>query len=470
MHHLKSIVTLALILSGIAIIVGLPGPSSATVSSESVEPVFLPLVAKSYDYSLTTPILGVQIYGSSTPHVPDMLDAGTSWVRTMISWSSVQPTPDTFNWGGTDATITAAALENQLHLIVTITSAPSWAAEYPNGPIYEDQLDAFAEFVYRLVERYNGNGVNDAPGSPVVTYWEFYNEPDANNGNEVPHHAYWGNYGDKYAEMLSVVYPAVKAANPHAKVVFGGIAYDWFVDQGGQFVREFLDDVLDAGGGDYFDIMNFHSYPAFSHYWANQGPGLYEKAQHIREKLQERGLDKPLINTEAGWHSDIDDPHHPSTPEIQARYVTQLIAQSMAADLDIMIWWMLYDPGSFYPNYGLVTREGERKPAFYAFQTAAAQFNTAHFERLLTVEEMGGATDMQAYKFIDYVYNRRMYVAWTNPINASNERPLQLTASQATVKDIYGNAHIVYDGDDGVIDGRVTITITNDPVYIEINR
>ena len=38
------------------------------------------------------------------------------------------------------------------------------------------------------------------------------------------HH--WGNDGDKYAAMLKAVYPAIKAANPNAKVVLGGIAYE----------------------------------------------------------------------------------------------------------------------------------------------------------------------------------------------------------------------------------------------------
>ena len=68
-----------------------------------------------------------------------------------------------------------------------------------------------------------------------------------------------GKSGAKYAEMLQAIYPAVKAANPNAQVLMGGIAFDYFEDQGGTFVRSFINEVLQAGGGDYFDIMNFHS-------------------------------------------------------------------------------------------------------------------------------------------------------------------------------------------------------------------
>ena len=81
-------------------------------------------------------------------------------------------------------------------------------------------------------------------------------------------------HGDAYAALLTAAYPAIKAANPQAKVVFGGIAYDWFTDadpvtpaNNGPFVRAFFEDVLKNGGGGYFDVMNFHFYPFFGFNW-----------------------------------------------------------------------------------------------------------------------------------------------------------------------------------------------------------
>ena len=52
----------------------------------------------------------------------------------------------------------------------------------------------------------------------------------------------------------------------------GGIAYDYFREDYGPFVREFLDNVLAAGGGQCMDYMVFHYYPPFEFRWAPYGP------------------------------------------------------------------------------------------------------------------------------------------------------------------------------------------------------
>ena len=137
---------------------------------------------------------------------------------------------------------------------------------------------------------------------------------------------------------------------------------------------EFLDGVLQNGGGAYFDIMSFHSYPPFAPNWATQGPGLYEKTLAIRQKLQEYGLQKPIFITEAGEYSDSSNPHpYPLTEERQARAVVQLYAQAAAADVRTLIWFMLYDPPAWYPDKnGLVTAEESprKKLAFDAYTVA----------------------------------------------------------------------------------------------------
>ena len=456
---------------------------SAMVSaqlSDAGEPseTYLPLVVNRFDASLPPPVFGMQTYGNTLPsnkYYDDLMASGTTWVRIPIHWSAVEPVlqePKVYNWTSVDNALAAAtSTGGNLNIIANIYTAPQWAApDHPRAVLYDEALPHFATFVHALAERYSGNGINDAPGSPVVTHWEFYNEPDiATEPGGVP---LWGDNGDKYAQMLATVYPAVKAGNPNAKVVFGGIAYDWFVDQGGGFVREFLDDVLDAGGGNYFDIMNFHSYPAFSINWSTQGAGLLEKATYIRNKLQnEYAVYKPMVVTEAGWYSN-PDPIIPSTPEIQSRYVVQLYTQAMAADIDVMIWWMLYDVGIGYPDTGLVTNDTlpVRKPAFFVYKNMTEEMWSTHFERKLTLAETGN-DNMEAYQFRDYVRQRTLYIAWLNPIDSNETHPLRITAPLATLKSIEGNIiGVVADGDDGVIDGRVTIEISSRPIYIEVNH
>ena len=432
--------------------------------------LYLPLIAGRFDSGLGTPVFGIQIYrngGPGSKYFTRTIQSNTSWLRVPVEWRQLEPynvSPDSYYWPAFDPSA-ATALTDGIKLIFTCGYAPAWAAEYPNGPINAENYDDFAEFVGAMVERYDGDGQDDMPGSPVINHWEFYNEPDAGNGDVREHSSYWGSFGSDYAHMLSVAYAAARAADSNAQIVFGGLAYDWFEDQGGPFVRDFLDDVLAAGGGQYFDMMNFHAYPAFSTNWAVRGPGLLQKTEFIRSKLRDYGLDKPIINTEAGWHSN-DSPGFPGSPEIQARYVVELFTQSMAGDIQVMIWWTMYDLESYYYENGLLTKDAVPKPSYYAFQTISSELGTTHFERQLTLAETG-ASEMEAYEFIDRVHNRMVYVAWLDPVDSIEVRSLRLAAPQVTVRDIYGNSHIANDGGDGILDGWVTIPISGQPVYVE---
>ena len=457
-----------------------------TVSANGPPFIYLPHIYKNVDGSLPIPVFGLQIYGSTNNnniYHSYLLDTDASWVRVPILWSVTEPyniTPAMYDWGSADNRLAGARSDKgNFNLIGTFEGAPDWVSQDTNGPIPPMFLDDFVEFVGTAVERFDGDGINDAPGSPIVLYWEFYNEPDNNsdiqgNPNYSPP-THWGDHSVRYANMLMAVYPAVKAANPRAQVVFGGIAADAFESQGGPFVESFLADVLAAGGGDYFDVMNFHSYPAFANNWTdNEGPGLLEKTTYIRNILQDAGYNKPIIVTEAGWFSN-ERPGTPVTgsPEIQARYVVELFTQSMAADVDVMIWWLLVDPPFPYPFMnGLITNDAVpvRKMAFYTYQDVVAKLSKVHFVRSLSINEMGNPL-MEAHEFHDKAYNRALYVAWLNPVATTETAPLLLPASQAIVRDsLTGFAVFIMDGDDGSVDDQITVEIGANPVYIEINE
>jgi hypothetical protein len=437
--------------------------------------IYLPIALRNYDYDprFTSPPFGVQLYGNSSATSvwhSELLDSNATWLRINVMWGRAEPKdvdPAAFDWFLVDRALAAARQDSGgLRIIAEFRDNPSWAATYPNGPIHASKLGDFAEFVGALVERFDGDGFKDAPGSPVIEFWEFYNEPDlgsrgANTG--------WGNHGAEYARMLSVARGAVKAANPDAYVVLGGIAYEWFEDMGGPFVRRFLDDVLAAGGGNYFDIMNFHIYPFNSYREKSIGLGILEKTGVIRNKLGQYGQwDKAAIITESGWYRNMDT-GIPASPEIQARYVAALFTESMAADIEVMIWWMLRDPGPGWFDYGLVTfnEPVARMPSFYAYQTVAAELSTAKFDRQLTPAETG-ADGLVAYLFQDFENGRTIHIAWLEPLHSEEVKELQLPASSATVRDIYGEAQVIADGDDGALDGNVVVPVGGQPVYVEI--
>jgi hypothetical protein len=433
---------------------------------------FLPIIFNRYD-NVISPI-GVQMYGSthaSSPYHSGLIASGTSWVRVQVNWSSIEPNrtspSPTYFWGSADTAFAAALPENGgLNILGTIRYLPNWAAPAPEEPIYPDRYDEFAEFVAALVERYDGDGINDAPGSPVITYWELFNEPDRFN--------FWGRSGKEFADLLKVVYPAVKSANPNAQLVFPGIAYDFFEDQNGPFTRSFLTDVLNNGGGNYFDVMNFHSYPIFFPNWTtNKGPGLLEKGQHIQNVLAGYNLTKPIVVTETGWHSNNVPSTIPGSPEIQAKYVIQLMTQGYALDAKIIIWWMYYDVGGGYQyENGLVTNSTPpvAKQAYHIFQDFAETMDTARFVRKLTVAETG-KLELEAYEFNDNVKNQRIFVTWLNPVTATGTESLRLPVSQAIVRNpIAGTQYSVSDGSDGKNDGYITVQVGARPIYVEVSK
>lgn len=456
-----------------------------TVGTENLT-TFLPVLQNNFDATLGLPIFGLQMYGNTSDasqYHDALLGSNATWLRVELSWASAEPTqqsPPVYQWSAIDNNLSAALPEmGGLNIVGTVNRAPSWAATYDTGPVNPDKLGRFAQFMGALVERYDGDGINDAPGSPVVLYWEIYNEPDSNSNINDP--AFlppvgWGNHGEEYAQMLKTIYPAVKAANPVAQVVFGGIAYDGFESAGGKFVESFLTDVLKAGGGAYFDVMCFHSYPAFYRRWTtNEGPALYEKAAAIRSVLASYGMEKPLIVTEAGWHdNNAIGPIIPGSPQIQSRYVVQLLTQSMAADLDIMIWWMLYDVGGGYPyNTGLVTNADPpaEKLSFDVYNRVVEELSTAHYVKSFSTSQTGNSL-MEVHQFNDNTYEQTIYVAWLNRVDTTATSPLRLPASVARVTDsITGSMSLIGDGNsDGVIDGHVTVTVGANPLFIEVDK
>jgi len=431
-----------------------------TGSDPTSHTLFLPGVFSNYRRPFPT-VFGAQMYGILSEErvsFSQSQDAKVYWVRWPLSWASIEPTntlPQDYHWGVYESSIVSATHAG-LHLIVTIQNNPDWAATYANGPIDKVDISEFAQFVGALAERYDGDGWEDAAGSPVVDYWEFYNEPDAGDELRARYGAsYWGHFGAEYAQMLCAVYPAIKTANPRAQVLLGGLAYDHFEPNGG-FVQEFLDDVLAAGGGDCFDVMNFHYYPTFEPVWAPYGHGLSGKANYLYDKLGQYGQEgKPMISTESGWHSDGD-----STPEIQTRYVVKLFTQSLASHLDLMIWWTWIDPGSYYGANGLLTQELQPKPAFFAYQAAAIKLGPATFDEIWPAED----PEVEAYRFSTQA-GEALYVIWANN---DATHTVSLPLSQARLLDMYGEiTAVVRDSEDGATDGHVQVSAEPNPIYVE---
>ena len=119
-----------------------------------------------------------------------------------------------------------------------------------------------------------------------VIYWEFGNEfdrvafPEATAGK----FCWWGD-GRDYAEDLKYFHRGAKRGNAAAQVVSTGITCNLHLPGRNAFV----DDMLDAGAARYFDVFGLHGY------------GGLANLQRVLDKLEERGIEKPFVNTERGY-------------------------------------------------------------------------------------------------------------------------------------------------------------------------
>jgi hypothetical protein len=427
--------------------------------------VTLPLILRNYPPPASP--FGVIMYSAvnDAEGLSAMEEAGSRWVTTMLFWSAIEPSKGTYNWASFDVKAQNASAAG-MDVFVLFTFNPSWAAELPGGPVNDPQ--DLVDFVTLAAERYDCDGTDDAPGHPCVHHWSFYAEPD--NGDLVRAlggKGYWGHNGVGYAEMLSQVSPAIRGADPKARVFIGGLAYDSFEEDGGPFVRSFLPDTLDAlealGGAEkYIDGVPFHYYPISYATW----PTIRQKAEEIQGIMISHGAgDLPMLCPEMGcWSS----PKWGSSEQWQAQWLVTEYARGISEGLEFLSWYEVFDdavaegPDDVAPDRtsGLLRVDGSFKPSYYAYQTMARELYGYSYLRPYT-----DTPGVEGSIFERKGREKTILWSWTGTANVT----FPYTALRRV--DMLGAASQVLDNQAGDLDtvvGQITIAVgENLPVYVE---
>ena len=146
--------------------------------------------------------------------------------------------------------------------------------------------NAYKNFVSQVVERYDGDGVEDMEDLAYpIKYWEAMNEPDLDGGDRLDF--YKQGYSE-YAELLKNTYQAVKAADENAQVLIAGAA-----GSDRRFLN-FYENMFksDSDIKNYFDIANIHCISN------DNGANTFNVAQY-KQMLRDNKIDKPIWVTEA---------------------------------------------------------------------------------------------------------------------------------------------------------------------------
>jgi hypothetical protein len=154
----------------------------------------------------------------------------------------------------------------------------------------EEYLDEYVAFVTRFVERYDGDGVDDAPGLLYGVH-EF--------GVEREFTGYFGSSAADYLRLLRLAYPAIHAADPEARVllvaimmidVFDGAPDAAEIEHRLEVTPSFRKSAADIrailAGCDAYDIVDFH---ALGHYTE-----IVPTVAWLRAELAAAGCDRPL--------------------------------------------------------------------------------------------------------------------------------------------------------------------------------
>jgi hypothetical protein len=445
-------------------------------AQEMTHTVYLPLGARTYVAGYVSPF-GVVMYGgvNDGAGLGEMEAAGSEWVTTRLDWSRIESTEDSYNWSSFDAKADNAQAAG-MDVFVLFTDNPAWAAALPGGPVTDTQ--DLVEFATDMAERYDCDGVDDAPESPCVHTWSFYAEPD--NGDPAQAERGKGCWGDDtdprcgdgadYADMLSQILPAIHAANPRAKVLIGGLAYDWFEENDGPFVRSFLTDTLSAlntypgGAKAYIDAVAFHYYPINGD-WAT----IRDKTAEIKGIMARHGAgDLPLVCPEMGYWSS---PLHGSSEEGQARRLVQMYVRGLSMNVQSLSWYKVFDaaePGSdedLYPDRtsGLFRVDGSAKPSYYAYQTMTEELAQASYVRELDKEGVEG----YVFRMAD---GREKTVTWATALGGAR---VVFPYGCLRLVDTEGNVYTpIVDGDgtwdhDGAVNGQIALAVYHDtPFYV----
>jgi len=401
-------------------------------------------------------IFGVQTFGDALEPevVRRMGEIRARYVRLPVQWRFIEPlntVPPSFTWGGTDKAIGTLA-EAGTSVIPVLYTRPGWAATTDCGPIDRVPLSRYHAYLTALVERYDGDGVADAPGSPRVGHWEVENEQDfdpAHGGGSAGHGSCFGGTGaGDYGAQLRAAYLAIKAADPRATVLFGGVAYDRFYNRAsysppGPFDFNFTRDVLiwlienhgEEAEWPFFDWMALHVYNDYRNNWDGPQPYRQElraKLSHFRQFQLVRGgsydlRDVPIALTEGSLASLPGDDFTLRSEDLQAAYPGQFLARAMAERVPAVLWFVMEDafsgpcasrydwitvgllrsldvftraqacgPNNPIPSYH-VTLDHEPKPAFHAYRTAQELLAGAIFDTELGVAQTG-SHQIEAYR------------------------------------------------------------------------
>jgi hypothetical protein len=295
--------------------------------------------------------------GAQDADLQDMQAAGVKWVRVgaFFQYTSHSYLDSLFR--------TAAA--HQIKVLPAVYPVPR------NDYGTREQRQAYLSWLSQTVTRYRDR----------IRVWEVGNEPNLEpfwNIPGAPGEASWNEGVHRYVLHLAETYSTIKAADPSATVLLGGLS--------GHFMEQYIDRLFDEGAYRYFDAMNLHPY-------ANNPHSVVARVRSARQHMSRSpGMaSKPIWLTEFGWQATWPGSFmYVPSEEVKANYLAQTIPMLRKIGINTpifcFVWYEWADitrPGASNVNgFGFVRRASAnaqpvRLPAYYALRSVTMQARAA---------------------------------------------------------------------------------------------
>ncbi len=436
------------------------------------------------------------------PRPSEYAELGNQWVSlgSWFWWQNVETTPRVYNWSAIGLTELQQMDALGVRVIPELRSVnPIYGTffnvdEYPDG-----NVGAWESYVMALVEKFDGDGIDDLADAPTIKAYSFVHELSVR---------YWIPRPAQYAEMFDATYRAMKAACSDCVLFLPGTRLEdfQFQDEGAAadgWVVQVLR-YLDAYATQFDDLgFNYH-------FWASTASPTDPYSEGTDYRLHKTYIeairhaygrfgyvDQPIISRESGMTgigpgetNRLGQPLRPNEP-YQARYVAKIYALTASLGQKVLAWTTTVEysssPGEIFLHTGLIHNPANngglsyKKLGWFAYKKMVETLNGADWDNVATI--IDGADNVYAYRF--NVGGQYKYIIWWDYFNdpgytlgSSKQAVLTgLSGTILTVTDLvpdYSDGSLVPGYDSAftsssvsIVNGTTTVTLQEDPLLLE---
>jgi hypothetical protein len=357
-----------------------------------------------------------------------MKEAGACTVRFManpswggLSWQAVEYEKGKFDWSKPDEHYLEAK-ENELDVMVNIyPDTPKWDPNYDENVImqYPGDMNAYLDFIEKAVERYDGDGIQDAPGSPVVNSWILGTEMWRGEGWLDTHgKKWWDGTPEEYADLFVETYKVIKIANSDAALKMAGsnplIDKEEGIDYEERVYKKLRKLIQDIPNFSF--VYSLHFYPGDKRDFE-----AYTHAIDLaREVLNENKFyNVPITITDTACFLFKEDS---SREEKAAEHIIKTYVFGLAHDIKNVVWAQLSDGLEYGKRFeaGLISNPSMsnqdknyyKNLGFYTYKLMVEKLEGSDWDSITTV--IGNIDNQYAFKFIKDGTGKPTYAAWWN--------------------------------------------------------